>query len=461
MQETPIGAVLDGKYAIRRLIGRGGMGAVYEGEHLAIGRRVAIKLIDREHSRNEETAARFRREARAAGRVESSHIVHVFDVGNDPQFGVYLVMEFLKGEDLRRKLDRVEKLDPSFAIDFAHQSARGLAKAHAAGVIHRDLKPANIFLCARDDERATVKIVDFGVSKLVSRELTDADKRAITRAGVTMGSPQYMSPEQVQGHEVDGRTDVWALGAVLYEMVAGRPAYPLLDSYEQTVLAIVLQEPPALRTIAPWVPENLVEVIERALEHDIEKRIPDCETFARLLNDISPAPLSRRMVEGEPSDPNHNIRELRDARSSDPEAGHSSEIEQRRVTSPDEKRRTRLRAIVALSLAIPVGVLGIGLLARSQRPRSNEITKSPEAPASTTALPVPSSAPSTVTITLPTTMPSSITITISSGETKAVDKAEKSASPAPSPSPKATAVATAKPEASDNQFGGAGLSSSY
>ncbi len=247
MQDSPIGAVLDGKYAIRRLIGRGGMGAVYEGEHLAIGRRVAIKLIDREHSKNEETAARFRREARAAGRVESSHIVHVFDVGNDPTFGVYLVMEYLKGEDLRRKLDRVEKLDPAFAADLAHQTARGLAKAHAAGVIHRDLKPANVFLCARDDDRPTVKIVDFGVSKLISRGLTDADKRAITRAGVTMGSPQYMSPEQVQGQEVDARTDVWALGAVLYEMVAGRPAYPLLDSYEPTVLAIVLPEPPPLR----------------------------------------------------------------------------------------------------------------------------------------------------------------------------------------------------------------------
>ncbi len=284
---TPIGATLAGKYQVRRLIGQGGMGAVYEGLHLDIGKRVAIKLLEAEHSRGEEVAARFRREGRAASRVESAHVVQVFDVGQDDTHGLYMVMEFLEGEDLAARLAREKLIDVPLAIDIAWQAARGLAKAHAAGVIHRDLKPGNIFLSQRDDGSTTVKIVDFGISKLNTQE--ENLKGTITRHGSAVGTPQYMSPEQAQGFPIDLRTDVWALGCVLYEMLAGKQAYELLENYEQTIFAIVLRKPAPLAEAAPWVPHPIAAIVAKAMEHDVELRVPDCGTFARLLADTSKA----------------------------------------------------------------------------------------------------------------------------------------------------------------------------
>ncbi|GAC1357456.1 MAG: hypothetical protein NVSMB47_10590 [Polyangiales bacterium] len=282
--ESPIGVTLAGKFLVKRLIGKGGMGAVYEGSHVEIGKRIAIKLIDPEHSRSEEIADRFRQEARAASRVESDHIVQVFDVGQDPTWGLYMVMEYLTGEDLAGRIARDGPLPVPVAIDIAYQSARGLAKAHAAGVIHRDLKPANIFLTVRDDGLVTVKLVDFGISKVIAAEHEKDDpKRPITRWGSAVGTPQYMSPEQAQGQAVDHRCDVWALGACLYEMLCGKQAYELLESYEQTIFAIVLRKPPPLEERAPDVPAALIDVVGQALEKDLELRIPDCATFAKLL----------------------------------------------------------------------------------------------------------------------------------------------------------------------------------
>ena len=285
---SPIGATLASKYAIRRLLGRGGMGAVYEGEHVEIGKRVAIKVLDKEHTRTEEVASRFRREGRAASRVESDHVVDVFDVGQDPEFGLYRVMEFLTGEDLATRLEREKLLEVHLAVEFAYQAARGLAKAHAAGVIHRDLKPANIFLSERDDGTRIVKIVDFGISKLLNDENLAGKNGPVTRSGSALGTPQYMSPEQAQGNAIDHRSDVWALGAVLYEMLSGKQAFELLENYEATIFAIVLKKPPPLTEIAPWVPGQLAAIVNKAMEKDVELRIPDCGTFAKLLSEAMP-----------------------------------------------------------------------------------------------------------------------------------------------------------------------------
>ncbi len=284
---SPIGATLAGKYEIRRMIGRGGMGAVYEGLHVDIGKRVAIKLLETEHSKAEEISERFRREGRAASRVESEHVVQVFDVGQDETHGLYMVMEFLDGEDLARRLERERLIDTPHAVDIAWQAARGLAKAHAAGVIHRDLKPGNIFLAQRDDGAVSVKIVDFGISKLVAG--LEEQKGSITRHGSAVGTPQYMSPEQAQGFPIDHRTDVWALGCVLYEMLAGKQAYELKENYEQTIFAIVLRKPPPLLETAPWVPVQIAAIVDKALEHDLEQRMPDCGTFARMLAEAARA----------------------------------------------------------------------------------------------------------------------------------------------------------------------------
>ena len=309
-----IGSTIAGKYEIKKLLGQGGMGAVYEGLHLEIGKRVAIKVIEASHAGSEEIAARFRREARAASAVESDNIVQVFDIGKDPEIGLYMVMEFLTGEDLSGRLTRVTRLDTETAVTIGTQAARALAKAHAAGVVHRDLKPANIFLLEREDGGTHIKVLDFGISKLTAADdkrtnlQSDAPK-ALTRTGVVIGTPQYMSPEQAQGLPLDHRTDVWSLGAVLYEALAGVSAYPDMPTYEQTIIKIVLERPKPLSEIAPWVPAEIAAVVHAALTHDVGQRIADCGTFARQLTAAlrASAHLPRPSLP-EPSGPQHVIR---------------------------------------------------------------------------------------------------------------------------------------------------------
>jgi serine/threonine-protein kinase len=282
-----VGTTIAGKYVVKRRIGAGGMGAVYEGEHIELGKRVAIKVIESDAAQSEQLAARFRREARAASAVESEHIVQVFDVGRDETVGLFMVMEYLAGEDLATYLERSGgRLSIEEGASIVAQAARGLAKAHAAGVVHRDLKPANLFLTKREDDSTCVKVVDFGISKLQRRE-NDGKTQTLTREGSVVGTPVYMSPEQAQGLKVDERTDVWALGALAYEVLAGRPPYELLATYEQMIIQIVTKPVPSLLDTAPWVPGEVRAVIERALRHDIATRTQDAATFARDLADAA------------------------------------------------------------------------------------------------------------------------------------------------------------------------------
>ena len=292
-----VGTIVAGKYRIRRVIGSGSMGIVCEAEHLEIGKRLAIKVIDASLAGMSDIAMRFRQEARAASLVESQHIVQVFDVGTDEQLGLYLVMEYLTGEDLAARIARDKRLTADAAVRFAVQVARGLAKAHEAGVVHRDLKPANIFLTEREDDEPLVKILDFGISKVIDASRAES-KLKLTRAGTVVGTPQYMSPEQAQGLPVDEKTDVWALGLVLYEMLAGRPAYPELPTYEAFIIHLVSHPPDALRKVAPWVPGPLADVVHQAIEHDMAKRIPSCIELARRLLEVHPIPGFRQMAPG-------------------------------------------------------------------------------------------------------------------------------------------------------------------
>jgi len=289
MEERVVGATVAGKYRIRRILGAGSMGVVCEAEHVEIGKRLAIKIIDASLVGMSDIAMRFRQEARAASLVESQHIVQVFDVGQDERLGLYLVMELLTGEDLAAVLARDKRLSADAAVRIAMQVARGLAKAHEAGVVHRDLKPANIFLSQREDDEPLVKILDFGISKVIDASRAES-KLKLTRAGTVVGTPQYMSPEQAQGFTVDERTDVWALGLVLYEMLAGRPAYPELPTYEAFIINLVSHPPDRLADVAPWVRTPLADVVHAALEHDLEKRIPSCIELARRLLEANPVP---------------------------------------------------------------------------------------------------------------------------------------------------------------------------
>ncbi|MBV9949126.1 MAG: protein kinase [Myxococcales bacterium] len=311
-EDRIVGATIAGKYRVRRIIGAGSMGVVCEAEHVDIGKRVAIKLIDASLAGMQEIALRFRQEARAASLVESQHIVQVFDVGADDVLGLYLVMELLVGEDLAKVLARERRLPAARAVRIALQVGRGLARAHEAGVVHRDLKPANIFLCARDDDEPTAKILDFGISKVVaSSRPGGAPGLNLTRDGMVVGTPQYMSPEQAQGFAVDARTDIWSLGLVLYEMLAGRPAYPELPSYERFIIHLVSEPPEPIREVAPWVSEELAAVVHGALEHDLEKRVPSCAELVRRLVEVDPL-LSGPQTRGPAREPRSPIADVPD-----------------------------------------------------------------------------------------------------------------------------------------------------
>jgi eukaryotic-like serine/threonine-protein kinase len=283
-----VGLAVGGKYEIRRILGVGGMGVVCEAVHLDLGKKVAIKLIDKTMKESELIVARFRREARALGQIQSEHIVDVFDVGADARVGLYMVMEHLPGEDLQTRLERDTRLDLTAGVMLAHQMARALEKAHAKGVIHRDLKPANVFLTFRDNGALLVKLLDFGVSKL----LNDAGGARITGNGAPIGTPLYMSPEQAEGRDdTDGRADIWSLGAVVYEALAGTPPFADRGSYHGTIVGILTSRAKLLHDVAPWVPPALAKVVDAMLVHDRDARIKDAASVTKRLLEAFPAVL--------------------------------------------------------------------------------------------------------------------------------------------------------------------------
>ena len=233
-----VGSVVAGKYRIDRVLGRGGMGAVFSATNTTIGKRVALKFLTREAARDKSATQRFQREAEAAGVIESEHIVHVFDSGTTEEGLPFLVMELLSGEDLRSRLQRDGMLPVGEAVDITTQVLRGLVRAHAAGIIHRDLKPDNIFLCPRDDGSTLAKIVDFGISKLSHGR----SAKTLTRRGTVLGTAYYMAPEQAQAAEgVDHRADLYGAGTILFEMLAGRPPH-VAPTHEAVLVAICTEE---------------------------------------------------------------------------------------------------------------------------------------------------------------------------------------------------------------------------
>jgi serine/threonine protein kinase len=286
------GQQIAGKYRVVRLLGSGGMGSVYEAENVTIGKRVALKFLHMTAQHDQTSVARFQLEARAISAVESAHIVQVFDWGQDDRGQPFLVMELLDGRDLGERIRQLGRIPVGEATRFAIEALRGLRRVHAAGIVHRDLKPENLFLCMGDDDLLHVKIVDFGLSKLMERtELVTAsgfEKSArLTQAGVVVGTPLYMAPEQVEGIvEVDHRADIWAMGAILFEMLAGMP--PFMDrSYARLVMAICQKDPPDLARINEEVTPALASVVGRALTRDRDTRFQGAEAFLAALEPIA------------------------------------------------------------------------------------------------------------------------------------------------------------------------------
>jgi serine/threonine-protein kinase len=276
--------VIGGKYEIVRELGRGGMGVVYEAKHGTTGRRVAVKeIVGDAAKKDKKLLERFQREARATGTIESQYIAPVIDAGSDPQTDhPYLVMELLEGTDLENLIERAGPLPESVAVRIVAQACAGLVRAHAAGVVHRDIKPANLFL-ARRDGGVTVKVLDFGVAR-VKEQLGDTPHK-LTSTGVMLGTPLYMSPEQVQGaKDLDHRTDLWALGIVLYEALTGTTPHSDAETLGALVVAICAKPAKPLRKQWPHVSEGVAKIVDRAILLDAESRYA---TAQEMLDDLS------------------------------------------------------------------------------------------------------------------------------------------------------------------------------
>jgi serine/threonine-protein kinase len=240
--KIPVGALLVGKYRVTREIGRGGMAAVYEAEHMALGKKIAVKVLAAELAASTVVIERFFREARAAASVRSPHIVDVYDSGRLEDGRPFIAMEMLEGESLYERMARIRIIAVRSTVQIIAHCCKGLTKAHAAGIIHRDLKPENIFLVTGEEGEEIAKILDFGLAKFYAPVATDEKASRLTREGAVFGTPAYMSPEQVKdAKEVDARTDLWSAGVLLYEMLTGRSPFPAQNEYAR--LLAVVNEP--------------------------------------------------------------------------------------------------------------------------------------------------------------------------------------------------------------------------
>ena len=269
------GELVSGKYRILRLIGDGGMGSVYEARHEQLGIPVALKFLRSDIAERPGLAARFLQEARVSATLNSPHVAHVTDVDIASNGSPYLVMELLSGESLQSLLDRRGHLSRDESLDFALQILVGLDTAHALGVVHRDLKPDNVFVTPTPGG-PLLKLIDFGIAKL--RESHEF-KKELTSAGVVMGTPEYMAPEQLYAaHEVDARADIYSLGVMLFEMLSGtRPADG--DDVERIVGRVLTGEVKRLGTLMPDLPPGLVQTIETAMHPDRDARFPSADAL--------------------------------------------------------------------------------------------------------------------------------------------------------------------------------------
>jgi serine/threonine-protein kinase len=336
---TRVGELVGAKYRIVRLLAQGGMGVVYEAQHTVVRRRFAVKFLRRDLAERRDILTRFHREAEAAGALESEHVVAAVDFGIAEDGAPFIVMEYLVGESLTSLVEREGRLPVERAADLVTQAARGIQVAHAAGIIHRDLKPQNLFLCRREDGTDLVKVLDFGVAKLQAA----GELNAATLTGAMVGTVAYMSPEQARGDkDVGTRSDVYALGAILYELCTGRKPHPG-DSPNAILHHIATQPAVPLASVGPELPPAFVELVSRALAADPEGRPASAEALAEAL-----APFAERKTWPAP-----RLEDSGASRTGSPAPSPRAPV----------RPRGRPRAWVPLAVgAAAVGLVGAGLL---------------------------------------------------------------------------------------------------
>jgi serine/threonine-protein kinase len=272
------GEVLLGKYRVERVLGAGGMGAVLAATHLQLEQTVAIKFLYSHAQNHPEAIARFNREARAAVKLRSEHVARVSDVGQLENGAPFIVMEFLEGQDLADVILQRGSLPSNEAVDFVLQACEAIGEAHALGIVHRDLKPKNLFLTTTAKGKPLVKVLDFGISKLMT-----GDDLSLTRTQTVIGSPNYMSPEQLRSaRDVDQRADIWSLGAILYELLTAH--VPFLAETVTQLTAMVIADPPTpIESYRNDLTPELKAVVSKCLAKNRDDRFRSVEELATAL----------------------------------------------------------------------------------------------------------------------------------------------------------------------------------
>ena len=390
------GEILAGKYEVERVLGRGGMGLVVAARHLQLEEKVAIKFLLPEAVSSPEVVGRFAREARAAVRIKSEHVARVSDVGTLESGEPYMVMEYLEGVDLAGWLRQNGALPVEQAVEFVLQASEAIAEAHALGIVHRDLKPANLFVVRRADGLWSIKVLDFGISKVTS--VGGTSSAALTQTSAVMGSPLYMPPEQMAAsRDVDARSDIWALGVILYELLVGSAPFSG-ETLPEVCVKIATAPPPPLRNARPDVPPQLEAVIARCLEKDRARRYANIAELALALGDFGPrrARTSVDRILRTIQAAGLSATALNEPVSSDRGSGTTGPLTAAQWGAATEPRGRGKRAVVLAGGAVVVaalGALGFGVArkASSPEPQPNSQTAAP--PASSSSTPTSARAP--------------------------------------------------------------------
>jgi len=348
------GDVISGKYRVERVLGTGGMGCVLEATHQVTGKRFAVKWLLPDLSGHGDAVQRFIREAQVAGRFEHPNVVEVYDVGQE-RGSFFMVMELLQGESLGARLRGRGRLSPEDVCAIIIPCLRGVHRAHQAGIVHRDLKPDNIFVCTSTPETPeTPKVLDFGISKVAAR--AGEVSASITRTGLVMGTPHYMSPEQLRGKEMDHRVDVYAFGVIMYELLSGKLPFPG-DTYGELAVKIATETPVPLLRENPKLAPGLVTVVNKAMARDPAARYPTLDELGRALEPFSGGlrfeithAVSRSQQAPAPTPSSGTMRLETPLSTESRSAGVA-------VEPPQRASRPLLMLLVA---AVAIGVLGLG-----------------------------------------------------------------------------------------------------
>jgi serine/threonine-protein kinase len=450
-----IGDTIDGKYVLRRVLGEGGMGVVFEAEHIRLKQRCAIKVLNAAMLELPDIVKRFEREARASAQLRGPHVVRVTDVETTSDGVPYIVMEYLEGRDLETELQSRARLSPGEAVDYVLQACGAVAEAHAAGIVHRDLKPGNLYL-AREGDAVVVKVLDFGISKLA-----DEDAGKLTGSGTMIGTALYMSPEQLRSAAtVDGRADIWALGVILYELVSG--ATPFNGSPAVIAVQIVSDDAPRLGDVPP----ALAAVVEKMLARDAERRYATVADLAAALAPFAPpgsvgeavaAQIVRRSQRGTTaplSDPALRATDVNAPTLARPDVVIARDVTNVGVTTsagiPKPLSRRTMGAIVVGIVGV-IGVIAVGIVYAGRKPppaigapTSEPSTVPPPAVAiasvAATATPISSATPADPRpAPAPTTTTTTPTATAPRGSAPAPARPATSASAKPRPRPPGSA----------------------